>query len=704
MNIFVSSEGNDAYTGRQPACDPSSTNGPVQTLTRARDLARQANTAGQPVRVQLMEGYHRLTEPLVLSAPDSGTSESPITWCNRKGETAVISGGIPVTDWEKPDDLPETFPYAARGKIWTALLPENALDHPRSLFDSHGLLPRACTEDIQAENREEVTDDKTLCFTPGSLPAAVRGDTELFVKPRHPWITNILPVAHADNETGILRTSINATYDLTPGGGWSLPPRSCSLENVPEGLTQPGRWMIDTEERRLYLWPRATEDEPPADVVVPACRELVRFEGDGTEPEWTHHIVFNGIRFCHADRYAWPPHRIAVQHDWEMFEGPTALVRLRAAENITIRNCRFTVSGGGGIRSEQHGVDNVIENNFFSKLGGSGIALIGYPPGDLHENHHNDVQSNEVCDIGNLLWHSSGILLCQSGQNRIRNNLLYHLPYSGVTLVSGREGIYGNKKMPAETPGKDGQGGVVRWADIGACPANAINRIGFLYCRYNVIEHNDVHHCMERLGDGNGIYVSGTGVANIVRRNWIHDIAGHGCQSAMRFDDMQWHCRMEENVVARINGGGITVKDVNDVENNIVLNCERFGCILIRRKESFGSNVRRNILVQSGEPFPENGNGRQPPFYDGGGLGGQLEEPVIDDNLLWCTHEEDAAQPCLEAMQEIGQDNRTRIGDPLFVDTENDDYRIPAQSPALRVGFRAFYSWGLIDHVGPVRQ
>lgn len=670
----------------------------VTTLLEARDAAREIIAAGlnEPLTLHLSGGVHRLAEPLVLGGEDSGTAEYPVVWRGAEGEKVLISGGVPVSSWERCADLPGGAPEVAAGRVWTAPLPEGVAQ-PRTLFDAEGLLSRARSPEFAGEEREGVTDNQTLCFAPGSLPCRPRADMELFLKPCYPWIVNALPVESVDNENGILRTTIPGTYPLKSRLGWKIVEGTCNIQNVPEGLTAPGTWFVDVAAKMFYLWPRSGDE--PEEVFAPVVNELIRFEGDEEDRNWVHDIALEGLTLSHADRLSWPRERIAAQHDWELYEGATALVRLRGAERITVRNCRFEESGGGGLRSECHGVDNVVTDNSFTQLGGSGIAFVGHRPGNRDEHHHNEITRNRIEEIGRILWHSSGIFLCQSGHNRVADNLLRHLPYSGIVLVSGRSGIYGDAAEGRSAPGYDGRGGVVCWDELSDCPNEFINRIGFLTCRYNIIEHNEIHHCMEVLGDGNGIYISGTGVGNVTRRNWVHDIAGQGCQSGIRFDDRQWHCRVEENVVARISGGGITIKDVNDVENNIVVDCARWGSVLVRREKSWGSNIRRNILVQSGLPFTD-GQGLEPPFYDGKGFGGKLEEPTIEDNLLWCTEDPAAGEACLARMRAIGKETRSVLADPCFVDAAADDYRLRPESPALRIGFRPIECWGIRMSMG----
>jgi hypothetical protein len=704
VDLFLSPDGNDQWSGRLPAPTADGTDGPLASPHAARDAARRlrAEEADGPLTIHVASGLYRLRQTLVLGPADGGVPGAPVVWAGHGREPAVFSGGVPVTGWEALGNgeaaLPG-LPAAAAGEIWTAPLPEG-VEHPRALFDGEGLLTRAHSEDFATEDREGVTDDTTLCFAPGSLPCRPRAEMELFLKPNHPWVVNSLPVAEVDEEQGVLKTAIRATYDLTSGMGWKIIAGTCRLENVPEGLTGPGTWFVDVAARRLYLWPRRGGE--PRDVEASALTELVRVAGDEGAEGAVRHLGFSRLTLERADRWPWPAERIAAQHDWEIYDAPTALLRLRGAEEVTVRDCTFRHSGGGGVRLDGHCVACAVEYNECAGLGGSGVALLGCLPGRRDESHHNRVVGNHIHHIGRLLWHSAGILLSQSGSNRVAENRLHHLPYSGIVLVSGREAAFGEAAQKRADPGKDGRGGAVCWDEVGDCPPESAHRIGLLTCKWNLVEHNDIYACMETLGDGNGIYISGTGVGNVARRNFVHDIAGQGCQSAVRFDDKQWHCRVAENVIARVSGGGITMKHVNDIEDNVVVDCARWGSILIRRAPAWGAQIRRNILVQSGRPFPEGADGGVPPFYDGKRAAGpEVDQPVIDDNLLWCTEEPQAAERCLATMREHGQEARTVVADPGFEDPAHNNFRLRTDSRARRLGFRSLETYGLTGAAGP---
>lgn len=712
ITIHLSPSGNDAWSGRLAEPADGGADGPLATVFGAQQAVRRmlAQDPSQAVEILLRSGLYRLDHTLVLTPQDSGTGDQPVIWRNFPGETPVLSGGAVVRNWRKLEHPVAGLDETLRKHVWVADLPSDQ-DFPRrfsALFDEQGLLPRARSSPRHTTAGKELADHSTLHFAPGDLRSWPNlDDVEILLAPTYPWLVNYLPLAAVNEQQGTATTRIPGTYKLSTGSHG----HSCEgsgfgqywVENTLDGLREPGHWALDTHANRLYLWPR--NGEPGDSILAPTLTELVRFEGDSRQSAWTHHIILDGLTFSHGDRMRWPEARIGVQHDWDLYNFPNAMVRLRDVEQITIQNCTFTDSGASALRLDLHATHNRVVANEMRDLGGGGISLIGYGPGTRDENHHNEIARNHIHHCGKLWWHSVGILLCQSGHNHVHNNLIHDMPYSGIVLVGGREGLFAPKRPDWNADGF----GWVRWDEIDLPPMSPEQNfeerwprlLRFLHTRDNLVEHNEIHHLMLVLGDGNGIYISGAGADNVIRRNFVRDIEGLGAHSAIRFDDCQWRSLVTENVVWRISGGGITLKHVNDVINNIVVDCKRYGSILVRRAPSVGANIHRNILVQSGRPLET--PGAQPPFYYALGGGTRIEEPNINNNLLFCREEPTAAERCLGIMRTINKDLRSIIADPLFLDANKGDFRLSPKSPAFQIGFQPINSWGLTLPTGPAK-
>src|SRR5438874_292838 len=79
LTFYVSSNGNDAWSGKLADINAQKTDGPVATLAHARDLVRNAKrvargSAPAGIDVVVRGGICFLAEPLVLETADSGSA------------------------------------------------------------------------------------------------------------------------------------------------------------------------------------------------------------------------------------------------------------------------------------------------------------------------------------------------------------------------------------------------------------------------------------------------------------------------------------------------------------------------------------------------------------------------------------------------------------------------------------------------------
>ena len=80
VGLYVSPNGNDAWSGSLPAPAQDGRDGPFATLVRARDEVRRLKAAGKlgdGVVVNLRAGTYRMTEALALGPQDGGTPQTP---------------------------------------------------------------------------------------------------------------------------------------------------------------------------------------------------------------------------------------------------------------------------------------------------------------------------------------------------------------------------------------------------------------------------------------------------------------------------------------------------------------------------------------------------------------------------------------------------------------------------------------------------
>ena len=93
--IHVSTTGDDRNDG--------SAEKPFATLEHARDVVRASKEKKTTARVVVHGGTYALGKTFDLAAADSGTADAPVVFSAAKGETVVLSGGVPVTGWREAE-------------------------------------------------------------------------------------------------------------------------------------------------------------------------------------------------------------------------------------------------------------------------------------------------------------------------------------------------------------------------------------------------------------------------------------------------------------------------------------------------------------------------------------------------------------------------------------------------------------------------
>jgi hypothetical protein len=690
-DFFVSPSGNDANPGTKAR--------PFASLTRARDAIRivQHQKPARDYTVLIRGGTYALQDTIVFSLEDSAAPGHTITYAAYPNEHPVFSSGLPIRNWVR------------QGKMWTAMLPDSCKLF-RTSYDGQGRLHRARgnafspTQDYKTADK---LDRFTLPFPAGVLKNRHNvKDLELVIRPNFGWILNVLPLESVDEQAGLARTQIPASYPMVKVR-WALPEinakGSAWIENDAEDVDEPGEWALDTKTRKLYLIPRTgsshrssvqTESSPPEGIEAPQLTELIRIEGeidyDGPKDKPVRGLVFQELSFTRGDRWPWEKNRLGwtLQHDWEMFDRPTALVRLRGAEQVRFDRCHWFDSGGAGLRMDLYAQSNQVTDSVFEHLGGSGIILAGYGPGTKDVNRGNEISRNEIHHIGEILWHAAAISVWQSGENRVVHNLIHDVNYTAIT-VSGR--------INWLREGSRGDGWrTIRWNEVEKAggptptPGKAVpwkRRAPFLHGRNNLVEGNEIYDVMQKLWDGDAIYVSGTGGNNQIRGNFIHDCLSPNMCEGIRCDDDQEETMIERNVIMR-NGGigtGIAIKGKNSIVNNFVIDSRGIfhprGVISIESGPVEGAVIQRNILlVSSNAPKPfylKNLISPPDPVFN---------ETKTDCNLYWHTGDAHWADEHLAAARKENQEQGSMIGDPLFRNPEKGDFRFKPGSPAPALG------------------
>jgi hypothetical protein len=508
---------------------------------------------------------------------------------------------------------------------------------------------------------------------------ATPGDIEIFIRPTHRWLVNILPLARVDPATKTAWLAVVPTYHFSPGNAYQV-------ENAIEYLDQPGEWVFNSAEGRLYLWPKRPLAQ--CDIRAPFLQEFIRVAGieDKTPVRF---VNFQGLHFRHGLRDTWHEGDKGLQHDWEMYDKGNAILRFRQAEDCAVRACDFSSSSGGGVRLDLHCQRITVADNRLNYLGGAGIVLSGYAPGTKDENHDNVVTNNLIHHVGEIYWHAPSIFIAQSGRNLISHNTIHDLPYNGMVisgcrphefilhrpLANRREWVSSLRLVECQP-----------FIDKVVAQGNPLDINIYeplLHARANRIEHNEICRVMLRLGDGNGIYFSAMGNHNIVRRNYLHDIQGD--RGYIRLDDNSSPTVIVENVGVRTSMMFV-MKGPGEYRNNFAIDCAR-----MTNKKWAETRLDRVIHFTSAKGGASNSRKR--------GTKGNTESQIFDElecvsnSLIFAPEAIDHAmlgKDLVSADRRCGAKVGMLCADPLF-DTaafEKKMFRFLPGSPCEQLGIQ----------------
>ena len=533
-DFFVAPGGSDA--------NPGTAERPFATIGRARDAVRRKIAAGLQgdVAVAIGGGTYCVSEPIRFGPEDGGTERFAVTYAAQPGEEPVISGGRKIGGWQ-----------AGGNGTWTARIPEAAAGQWtfRELFVGGRRAPRARHPNQGFLRVEKVGEDRRTNFRYAGGDLRAYHDLEnLELVFLHDWSITRTPVKSIDEQTRVLIVprQIGGPSRWAVMDWFEKQPRYF-VENSAELLDAAGEWLLDPAGGVLHYVPRKGEKPGEVETVAPVAPQLlvVRGDPDGNRPVRNLHFV--GLRFEHA---AWsPPERTHWGRQactyWTMADVPggvthheadEAAVHFELAEGCSLEGGGVAHVGRSGIWLGRGCRDCRVAGCAVSDCGGIGIMIgegqarqVGdapwweaAPDGAATANTVTDCLVEEC---GRELFGAVGIWMGLAGKTSIVCNEVRQLPYTGVSIGW-------------------------MWWDPRARPEPRGTP-----CRETLVADNHIHHVMQTLSDGGGIYSLGTQPGSALRGNLIHDVpanAGRAESNGMFLDQGTGEFVIHQNVIYNI--------------------------------------------------------------------------------------------------------------------------------------------------------
>ena len=640
ITFYVATNGHDHWSGQlaQPKRDGS--DGPFATLPTALSSARvvQAETSGASgsISILLRGGTYELSGPIVLTPAGSGASSAQtLTVAAYRNEVPVLSGGQRIAGW---------VPVPGRPGLWQADVPgvREGRWYFRSLFANGQRLQRARTPNqgffrIQGQSPQDKP--VKLRFEPGNVKKAWADDGDVEVVAYLAWGDLRMQIRSVDESS---RLAVLAG-DPQPSNREAN--AQYFIENAADALDTPGEWYLDRRKGVLFYWAKAADDPNQLEITAPRLPHLMRLQGDFSSQRPVRNVVLRGLTFAYTDwtlgdrGYADTQAAYSIRGD----------LRAEAAVDCVVEGCRFVHLAGYAVELGRGCQRWRVAGNEMSDLGAGGVRLgePGVRSAPFEGNRDHLVTDNHIHRLGRVYAPAIGVLILQSGQNRVAHNHIHDLFYTAISV--GWNWGY------QETP-----------------------------CRDNVIEFNHLHDIGQSLlSDMGAVYTLGIQKGTVIRNNLIHDVnaftyGGWGLYT----DEGSTHIVLENNVVYRTKSAGFHQHYGRDnvVRNNVFAFGKEHQLMRSREEEHISFTFERNLVCfDSGDLL--GGNWSNDRFKMDSNLYFDARSEASPDSLRF----KDAA---LAQWRQRGHDLHSVVADPRFRAPEKPDFRLKRGSPAFKLGFQ----------------
>ncbi|MFO7999873.1 MAG: right-handed parallel beta-helix repeat-containing protein [Marinilabilia sp.] len=488
-NFYVSPLGDDNNPGTEAQ--------PFKTIERAQKAVRSVVDEGPEsnVTVWISEGTYRISETLRFDSGDSGSEAHRVSYKAMPGASPVISGGMPVDNWSRTDE-----------GLWMTRVHPN-IENIRELYIGDKRCTRARHPNEGYLRVAKVGEDRrtNFYFNEGDFPQPEDVQTVELVL-LHDWSISRIGVKDIDWQTNNLR-AVDSIGAKSPSffnlDHWEEHPRYY-LTGSKSFLDADYEWYFDEANNRIYLQLPEGRNPNHLKTNVPVAEGLMHFEGQASTP--IQNMVFEGITFqysrwkipemgyCGVQATHYDP-RPKRQEGWTVVP---AAIKGKWMQNCTFKNCQFKNLGTSGVWMSTGSKNCTIENSVFTDIAGNGVMIgegrdreiNGEKWWEARPDQAADGNTIENCTIkkcGREYYGAVGIWAGLVANTTIKDNEVAWHPYTGISI--------GWMWDPQETP-----------------------------CEANIIKGNHIHHVMQILSDGGGIYMLGLQPGSRILDNHIHDV------------------------------------------------------------------------------------------------------------------------------------------------------------------------------------
>ncbi len=451
--FHISPKGSDQADGSESR--------PFRTLERARDAVRamkRSHGGTLPkggVRILIGGASYPVERSFALASEDSGTTQAPVVYQAKPGQTPVFHGGMKVTGWkpishaamrDKLDpsvrdrvleadlkalglkDMGDATGLRRRPELFADGSPQTLARWPNDGFVKTGDILGADTFTVWGtikgcrDGKFRYVDDRPSRWLD-------EPDVRLYGYWFWDWFEQYQTVASIDSDT--------RSFELAPpysNYGYRKDQRYYAA-NIFREIDTPGEWYLDRRTGMIYWLPPEGVEPSKAETILSVLSEpFVTIDG-------AEHVLLIGLT---------------------LQEGRADGIRIRGGADCLIAACTVRRLGGDAILVEgglRHGIFGCTMHT----LGCGGARVNGGSRQALTPGRH-FVENSTVYDISRLKRTYTPAVHLDGCGNRIAHNLFERMPSSAMR-IEGNDHVIELNAIRQVVQESDDQGGIDMWGN-----------------------------------------------------------------------------------------------------------------------------------------------------------------------------------------------------------------------------------------------
>jgi hypothetical protein len=409
--VYVSPNGNDAWSGKLASVNDGKSDGPVASLQRAVGVMRllKVSNPNQSFRIELRGGTYYLNQPVSVYKEDSGSPDIPLVITSYRGERAVLSGGMKLTNPQavQNEEVIRMLPEESRSKVLQAKIekfPYSQLELNNKDERFFELFYKGQPMHLSRYPREsflEIADvkisskDTGIVFSESGLDF-LKNEKDLYCHGywKYVWYDDYQKVKNIDFDNRIV-----SFLSPQPRYGYAKEQRFY-FTNVISKINSPGDYAFDGAAKTVYVYPK--EADTAVHITTPVVINLIKLVD-------ASRVEFSGITFEESVSYA---------------------VLISKGNHIVFDNCTFRNISSEAIQAYDVS-DFTVKNSSFDNLGAGGVEIHGGDRARL-VSAHNVIDNNEFQNFSRLIrTHAPAVQVYGVGAT-VSHNSIHDASYTGI--------------------------------------------------------------------------------------------------------------------------------------------------------------------------------------------------------------------------------------------------------------------------------